>query len=81
MKNSLRVFSMAALVLTLSGCGAPSVEELKNDKELFSKTMAECQSMGPVESMEEEACLNVIQAASAHAMGNLNNAMKGLMGN
>jgi len=64
------------LTLLLSACGAPSVDDLIEDPELFNKITSECQQlMMQGKDVDTEECENARLAAVEMA----DNLMKGVM--
>ena len=50
------------MILALTACGTPSVEELSADKDLMQEAITECMAMAPAEAAESELCMNANKA-------------------
>jgi|GEM_PF-1763497 len=75
MKN---IILIGILGVTLSACGAPSVEDFSEDPALLQETMAKCMMMSPEEVKDDEACTNAgvaMQNLQKNMMGNIMNMM------
>jgi len=72
------IFVIGLVGIILAACGAPSVNDLKEDQALLQKTMAKCMTMPPEENQKDQACINArlaMQEIQKNMMGNLMNMM------
>jgi len=72
------IFVIGLVGIVLTACGAPSVNDFKEDQALLQKTMAKCMTMAPEENQKDEACINArlaMQEIQKNMMGNLMNMM------
>lgn len=70
-----KVLLVVPFVMMLTACGAPSVEDLVEDRELFNELSVECQQL-MAQGKESETCDNVKMAAQKMAQNLINGLMK-----
>ncbi len=74
-------FALTSLILTLTACGTPSVEDLIDDPELLAEVVQECtMKMAQGKSIETEACQNA-GAAQKQMAENMINGLMSQLGN
>lgn len=78
MKQTKSLVLAGATLLLLTGCSAPSVEELKEDRALLESTMEKCSEMDASKAREDEGCQNATTAYQQLAMEGLGNLLKGM---
>ncbi len=71
--------SLLFCVSLLAGCGAPSVEDFKNDPDRLADQIAKCEEMKPSEVRKSEACMNAAQAQMELIKKEMGNMFKGFM--
>lgn len=67
------------VLLLLNACGAPTVEELKNDHKLLADTIHACDKLKPLAARQDIACQNAAKATQEIIRSDMSTFMQGIL--
>lgn len=67
------------VLMLLSACSAPTVEELKADHKLLADTIHACDKLKPLAARQDIACQNAAKATQEIIRSDMSSFMQGLL--